>query len=131
MDKKIEEFVANLCPSCDAKDTELKAYKANSFCAFCAGKEEELKEQTRKSDVIIAEKDAEVELHKERWQLEQIRYEGISSANEELRAELKRLREAVEMLPKQLYRAVNLYRESDTGEREIYIENLRRKAKEG
>ena len=41
-----------------AKDTELKAYKANSFCAFCAGKEEELKEQTRKSDVIIAAKDA-------------------------------------------------------------------------
>ena len=46
------------CPSCAAKDAELKAYKANSFCTFCAGKEDELKEQTRKSDVIIAAKDA-------------------------------------------------------------------------
>ena len=26
------------CPTCAAKDAELKAYKANSFCAFCAGK---------------------------------------------------------------------------------------------
>ncbi len=40
--------------------------------------------------------EAEAKMFKERYELEQIRYEGISSANEELRAEAKRLRGAVE-----------------------------------
>jgi predicted nuclease with TOPRIM domain len=34
---------------------------------------------------------AEVEMFKERWELEQIRYEGISAANDELRARVERM----------------------------------------
>ena len=39
---------------------------------------------------------AEVKMYKERWELEQIQYEGISSANEELRKSLADARGQVE-----------------------------------
>ena len=38
----------------------------------------------------------EAEMFKERWELEQIRYEGISAANEALRARVAVLEQAVE-----------------------------------
>lgn len=61
-------------------------------------REWEIHKAFKAKDAEIVALRAEVAMFKERWELEQIRYEGISGANEELRKENKGLKEEQDRL---------------------------------
>ena len=69
--------------------------------------------------IVVASQVDMTKLFKERWELEQIRYEGISSANEELRARVAVLEDKLEVEHDVCMAAITVANDSEARIREL------------